>query len=207
MHNKNNVKLTRNQKSIIIGTVIGDGYLQRTGAKNARLRLEHGRTQKEYLLWKIRNLSRLFQGKPTDLSRRHPKTKKLYLYSRMQSDSTPELGKIHKIFYSNGRKQIPQCLDQYLDDLAMAVWYMDDGYYYKKDRNSFLYLGRVTTDEAKIARDAIAKNFGIKTTIYDKKNKGLVIYFPVLETKKLHKIINKHVIDLFKYKLGQNDDK
>ena len=49
--------LTRQEiKSAIIGMILGDGYLQKTGEKNARLRLEHGYKQKEYLLWKTEKL-------------------------------------------------------------------------------------------------------------------------------------------------------
>ena len=203
---ENNVKLTRNQKSIIIGTILGDGFLQKTGVKNARLRLEHSQTQRDYLLWKMEHLGRLFQGKLSELSRRHPKTKRLYHYSRVQSNSMPELGKIHRIFYQNGKKRIPDMLPELFNSLVMAVWYMDDGYYYKKDKNSFLYLGKVSIDEAKIAQRAIKKAFNIQTKIYDKKDKGLVIYFPVSETKKLHKIIKEHIIPLFSYKIRDDLD-
>ena len=40
------IKLSLTQKQILYGTILGDGYLQKTGEKNARLRLEHGEKQK-----------------------------------------------------------------------------------------------------------------------------------------------------------------
>ena len=46
------MKFTKLQKAILAGTLLGDAFLQKTGVKNARLRLEHGERQKEYLLWK-----------------------------------------------------------------------------------------------------------------------------------------------------------
>jgi hypothetical protein len=196
------VKLTRNQKSIIVGTVLGDGFLQKTGAKNARLRLEHSNKQKDYLIWKMQNLPRLFQGKPKHLSRVHPKTKRTYHYVRAQSSTSPEIGKLRDVFYKDGKKTIPKDFEKYLDELVLAVWYMDDGYYYKKDKNSFIYLGKMSHNEADIVSSAIRKRFNIKTKVYDKKNKGLVLYFPVAETKKMHKIIRQYVIPIFNYKLG-----
>ncbi|MFQ5786843.1 MAG: hypothetical protein ACE5H1_02590 [Thermodesulfobacteriota bacterium] len=196
------MKLTRNQKSIIVGTILGDGFLQKTGAKNARLRLEHSNKQKDYLVWKMQSLPRLFQGKPVHLSRVHPKTKRTYHYVRAQSNTSPEIGKLREVFYQDGKKTIPQDIEKYLDELALAVWYMDDGYYYKRDKNSFIYLGKMNKDKAKIVSDAIKNKFNITTKVYDKKNKGLVLYFPVAETKKLHKIIRQYVIPLFSYKLG-----
>lgn len=199
---KLNVKLTRNQKSIIVGTVLGDGFLQKTGARNARLRLEHSNKQKDYIVWKMQSLPRLFQGKPTYLSRVHPKTKRMYHYVRAQSNTSPEIGKLQNVFYQNGKKTIPEDFEKYLDELVLAVWYMDDGYYYKKDKNSFIYLGKMSKNEANIVSDAIRNRFNIATKIYDKKNKGLALYFPVAETRKMHNLIRQYVIPLFQYKLG-----
>ena len=74
------INLTKRQKDILIGTVLGDAYLQKTGQKNARLRLEHGGKQKEYIMWKAKELGNLIQGKPKPLKRVHPITKKTYSY-------------------------------------------------------------------------------------------------------------------------------
>lgn len=188
--------------SIIVGTVLGDGFLQKTGAKNARLRLEHSNKQKDYLLWKMQSLPRLFQGKPKYLSRIHPKTKRTYHYVRAQSNTSPEIGRLRDVFYKNGKKTIPIDFEKYLNELVLAIWYMDDGYYYKKDKNSFIYLGKLNQDEANIMSNVLNSKFNIKTKIYDKKNKGLVLYFSVSETKKMHNIIKQYIIPLFQYKLG-----
>lgn len=198
------MKLTRNQEAILAGSVLGDAFLQKTGERNARLRFEHGAKQKEYLLWKVKALTRLFQGKPTHLSRVHPKTKATYEYWRAQSNATPELGKLRTIFYPEGKKRIPVNVAKFIKEpLALAVWYMDDGYYYPKDKNSFLYLGRVSSDEAEYAREALERNFRLLPRVYDKKKKGFALYFGVAETKKLHTVVRRHMLlPLFAYKLG-----
>ena len=197
------MNLTRKQEAILVGSVLGDAFLQKTGARNARLRFEHGAKQKEYLLWKVKTLTRLFQGGPTHLSRVHPKTKATYEYWRAQSNATPELGKLRAVFYPEGKKRIPVDIAKFLKEpLALAVWYMDDGYYYPKDKNSFLYLGRVSSAEAEYAREALAKNFGLAPHVYDKKQKGFTLYFGVAEAKKLHKVVRQHMLlPLFAYKL------
>jgi hypothetical protein len=41
------------------------------------------------------------------------------------------------------------------EPLSLAVWYMGDGYYFEKDHNAYIYLGRVTKREAEIAQRAI----------------------------------------------------
>lgn len=198
------MKLTRRQEAILLGTILGDGFLQKTGSKNARLRLEHGAGQKEYLLWKGRQFPRFFLGKPAHLKRIHPKTKKVYEYWRWQSNSTPVFGKWRDLFYPDGKKRIPEELGQMLkSEISLAVWYMDDGYFYCKGSNccSYIYLGRVSEKEAEISASAIFTNFKIRPKVYDKKKKGYALFFSVPETKKMHDLIRSHILPEFEYKL------
>lgn len=196
------VKLTKKQNSIILGTLLGDGFLQKTGKVNARMRLEHGGKQKDYLLWKGRQFPRLFQGAPSFLERIHPLSKGKYQYWRWQSTTSPVLGEWREYFYKDGKKKIPKDLSQKLDKLALAIWYMDDGYYCERDKSSYIYLGRVSKEEAETAERAIAENFGINPKIYDKKQKGFALFFSVSETVKLHnEIRSQMLVPLFNYKL------
>ncbi len=196
------MKLTKKQNSVLIGTILGDGFLQKTGEKNARLRLEHSQKQKDYVLWKGNIFGRLFQGKPSYLERIHPKSKETYKYCRWQSTATPAFGKMRKYFYPIGKKIIPDNIGEILtENITLAVWYMDDGYFNKVDRNSYIYLGRTTRTEAEILQKAIEKNFAILPTIYDKKNKGYALFFGATETKKLQELIHPYIIPSLQYKL------
>lgn len=194
------MKLSSIQKDILIGTILGDGYLQKTGEKNARLRLEHGFRQKEYLFWKVKNLQQFFQGKPKYLERVHPITKRTYHYWRHQSQALPFLGKLQKIFYRDGKKIIPENIEKLLTPRSVAVWYMDDGYYYERDHCSYIYLGNVKKEEAELIKDAFMKKFNLTTRILVKK-KGFAVYFPPQEVRKLKKIIQDYVLNQFNYKL------
>jgi len=196
------VKFSKEQKAILIGTILGDAYLQKTGKKNARLRLEHGGKQKDYLFWKVSQFPKLFQGESKYLERKHPISGQTYKYWRHQSNSTPELGKWQAKFYKSGKKHIPNNLNDLLQDsLSLAVWYMDDGYYYPRDKVSYLYLGRVSKNEAEIAQTALEKNFNIFSKVLDKKQKGFALYFSHNETKKLHGMIRRYALPSMQYKL------
>lgn len=188
------------QKQIIYGIILGDGYLQKTGKENARIRLEHGQRQKEYLFWKVKMLGKLFQGKPKYIERIHPKTKRKYSYWRYQSQSNPYIGKLRKIFYPKDKKKIPENIEKYLSPLTLAVWYMDDGYFSKRDRSSYLYLGRITRKEADFVSKAILEKFSLANKILDKKEKGYVIYFSPKTVKKLKKKLDKFILSQFSYK-------
>ena len=196
------MKLTKQQTSVLIGTILGDGFLQKTGEKNARLRLEHSKKQKDYVLWKGKIFGRMFQGGPNYLERIHPKSKETYKYCRWQSSVSPAFGKWRKYFYPNGKKIIPNDIGNFLTEpITLAVWYMDDGYFNKTDRNSYIYLGRVTRAEAEILQKSIRKNFGIEATVYDKKNKGFALFFGASETKKLQALLRPFIVPSLQYKL------
>lgn len=195
------MKLTKEQEAAIIGMVLGDGYLQKTGKINARLRLEHRASHKDYLVWKAKLLPELFQGRPTMLERMHPITKRTYRYARQQSNSSPILGKMRQTFYPDGKKHIPENLAKLMrSDIALAIWYFDDGYYYSRDKCSYIYLGKVSRRESEIAREAV-RLFGLESRILDKKDKGFVLYFSPSESIKLKLVLRKHVVPVMTYKL------
>ncbi len=196
------MNLTKRQNAAVVGMILGDGYLQATGAKNARLRLEQSIKQKEYLLWKAALLPQLFQGRPVFLDRIHPATKATYQYARQQSNASPVLGDLRKSFYPNGRKRIPDDLAKYLrDDIAFAIWFYDDGYYYGRDRCSYLYLGTVSRSEAEVAQAAVIEKFGIAGIIKDKKQKGFALYFSRIESEKIKAILQKYPVPGMAYKI------
>lgn len=197
------MNFTARQRAILAGTILGDAFVQKTGSKNARLRLEHGEKQKDYLLWKGQQFPKLFNGIPQRVMRVHPQTKRTYTYWRWQSNATPELGRWRAAFYPEGKKRIPKNIAEYLrETTALAVWYMDDGYYSPEQKHSFLYLGRVSRAEVEYAVEAIQRNFGLTPKIYDKKNKGFALFFSVVETEKLHTLIAPEVLPSFAYKLS-----
>ena len=196
------MNLTKRQTDVLVGTILGDGFLQKTGEKNARLRLEHGHKQKDYCLCKGNIFGRLFQGKPNFLERIHPKSQKTYKYCRWQSSSAPAFGKWRKYFYPNGKKIIPNDIGDFLTQpISLAVWYMDDGYYDLKNKSSLIYLGRVSRPEAETLQKSLQENFSLEATVYDKKNKGFALFFGVVDTKKLHSLIRPFIVESLKYKL------
>ena len=196
------MNLTKKQNAAVIGMILGDAYLQPTGKRNARLRLEQKADHKDYLKWKTAFLPQLFQGEPIILERMHPFTKKIYRYVRQQSNASPILGKLRKLFYPDGKKHIPENLEKFFrDDITLAICFYDDGYYYRRDKCSYIYLGKISANEAKIASEAINKKFKIRSKILNKKNKGFVLYFSSEESKKIKKILENYFVPVMAYKI------
>lgn len=194
--------LAKRQREIVIGLLLGDGFLQKTGKKNARLRLEHSSGQKEYIYWKHQMLKNLMQSKPKFIKRFNPHWKKHYTYYRCQSHASPEFGKLKKVFYRGLCKCIPKDISKLLNSyLSLAVWYMDDGYLYHRDRSATIYLNNYSRQELKNLAVALEINFGLQPKLKIKKKKYPCFYFNVEQTKRLIEIIRPHIIPCFSYKL------
>ena len=180
---------------------MGDAYLQSNGT-NARLRFEHSLNQEQYVLWKFNFLKNIFtESAIVRINRIHPKTKQEYKYVRCQSKTLPVLKEIRDIFYPEGKKIVPLNLKKYLaEPVSIAVWFMDDGYYYLRDKCGYLYLGNVSKPEADTCRNVLKDNFNLATKVLAKK-KGYALYFSRLEMLKLKDIISKYIIPSFRYKL------
>ncbi|MBI4137397.1 hypothetical protein HY469_05035 [Candidatus Roizmanbacteria bacterium] len=190
------------QKAILVGMILGDAFLQKTGQKNARIRLEQSEKQREYLVWKAHQFPEFFQGKPVTLTRTNPVYQKTYSYVRWQSNASPEIGKYRYEFYQDSKKIIPTILPKLLrDPISLAVWYMDDGYLYHRDIMAYIYIPRLTSEECNILLTTLDKNFGLQPRIVMKKRGEYVLSFNVTETKKLLSLIAQFVIPSMRYKL------
>ncbi len=191
------------KKSILIGMILGDAYLQQTGEKNARIRLEHSEKYRDYLLWKGDQFPEYFQGKPKRYVRFNPVFKRTYAYLRWQSNASPEIGLLQRLFYADHKKIIPAELSELLvDPISLAVWYQDDGYYYKRDKMAYIYLPKYTLNEIKIMMHTLQVNFGINPRVKVKKSGNIVLVFPVMETKRLFSLIKLYIIPRMRYKIS-----
>lgn len=114
------------QKSIVIGLILGDGYLY----KNGRLQVEQSYKHKEYVIWLYNQLHTLASGKISKVTRTHSKTKKQSTSYRFY---TKKLFKdLESIFYTTKvdlkrKKIIPKNLKQLLNSTVLSIWFMDDG--------------------------------------------------------------------------------
>lgn len=112
-------KLSFSQKQLmfIIGTLLGDGYLDKT-TRGYSLRIHHGISQKEYVDFKYSLISSFVNSKPK-------RSGKAYYFRTV---SHPLLNKLRRLFYNDRRKIIPKSfLKKNFDSFALAIWIMDDG--------------------------------------------------------------------------------
>ena len=115
-----------NLKALIIGSVLGDGHIQKTQSKTqkCRLRVAQGPDQKTYLEAKYYLLSSICPSAPKYDHRNNT----YHFYTSYCS----EIKEYHDLLYAQTetgfRKTIQVSLKGFLEDpLALAIWYCDDG--------------------------------------------------------------------------------
>ena len=193
--------LTKTQKLILIGTMLGDGHLEQNG-KGVRLKVDHGMAQKDYVLWKYKIFQNLVPSKPRVITSFHKKENKEYRRLHFSTYSNGAFQKWRDLFYKNKVKIVPNNIQEILvEPLSLAVWMMDDGYK-RNDCNAL----RFNTDlysyqEQQILVDCLRSNFGITATIH-KKGKTFNVYIPEKSSLKFCEIIRPYIINSLLYKVS-----
>ena len=122
--------LTWQQKSLIIGCILGDGHLRKIkGRKWAFLEINHSIKAKDYVDWKYQILKDICKSCPKE---RIAGKRKAY---RFFTQEHPEIDELYQKFYKDGKKIVPKNFE--LNPLILAVWYMDDG---SKTKKGDVYL-------------------------------------------------------------------
>jgi hypothetical protein len=185
--------LTQLQRSLIVGTILGDGYVRIvSGRKNALLEINHTYSQKDYVDWKFQQLKPLCKSGP--VARKGNGERIAYRFTTRQSE---EMSEIYHMFYHNKVKTVPKDLE--LDDVMLAVWYMDDGGKCGED-NVYLNTQQFDLNVQEELRGKL-KKLGIETTLNKDK-----IYWRIRIKKssvdKFFSIISRNIIPSMQYKLS-----
>lgn len=144
MSRKIKKKLSKEQKSLLIGLLIGDGTI----SSNFVFKLSHSIEQREYLEWKVKLLDK-FQIKNNGIkeyiSTCGYNIGKGVLYSQMSV--IPTIKALRRTVYIP-KKTITRKLLNWLTPLEIAIWYMDDGHINvntSKQRSSIQHTIKIAT--------------------------------------------------------------
>lgn len=195
---------TQRQQSIVFGTLLGDGYLRPTNGNSENcsyaLSLCHGEKQLEYLKWKFTEFAYFVTTKTFRINMRQFRgNAPTYAFSTV---SHPFLNEAHRICYSaNGKKDITEQWLQYINPLALAVWYMDDGSLNKRTHTVVLCTNSFSREGQLLAIDFLKRRYGIEAVLEPRRNDQTVIRINASQSRKFMDIISSYVPDCMKYKL------
>jgi len=204
-NNKSWTDLSREQKQILLGSLLGDGGLK--NRKNSCFVLEHCEAQKSYIEYKFRVLKEFCYDKP--LYYREKKSLRSDSICKSYSFTTiccPLFSVLRNKWYLNSKKIIDINNIKELDALGLAIWYMDDGNYSRNGNVLKLFTNGFTLEENQLLQKFLKDKFDLYFTIstIDK-------YFYLScygdEMRKLKKIVEPYVLDCLKYKINIKEKK
>ena len=192
------------QLQLILGSLMGDARLECRSksirAKHtARLRIHQSDKQKDYVFWKHEKLKDLVLKGPRLTKVWHDaKRNKDHFSWYFHTQSSESLGLIHKMFYQNNVKIVPNDLLEILNPFGLAIWYMDDGS--NNGRNITLNTHSFSVFEQKVLQNFLLNKFGVLTTLVKDRSK-YKIAIGSYEYSKFMKIVRPFVIPSMSYKV------
>lgn len=187
---------------------MGDSNLSARGKRfpNPRLRTGHSIRQEQYVRWLAQQLEELgtrisLRTRTTrNSSREHP-------IINLKTQSLPALQPFYQAFYPQGKKVVPrELLFQFMGPLGLAVWYMDDGNYNSRKRDSRLSTESFTNEENDwLAEEFFPRQFNLYPSrlLSNRLKTYSYLKFTVPETRKLVDVVRPHMHPMMRYKLNE----
>ena len=192
------------QIDLIIGSLLGDARLEcrSIGVKypvSARLRIHQSDRQKDYVFWKYESLKNLVLKEPRRVKAWHdPKRDKDHFSWYFHTKTVPEFGEIHHYFYRNKIKILPSHIFDFLNQRALAIWFMDDGSNIGSGLTISTHCFKFADQKRIVA--FLKEKYGISTSII-KDRKKFKIYIGKHEAKNFIEIVRPFIIPSMEYKI------
>ena len=192
------IKPTDRQKSIIVGSLLGDASLRKTNV-NPMFKCEHGIKQMEYCKWKYEELKSL--GSTFHICKRKVIDERTGIYYESaicRLPANPEFLSMYGNLYINGRKTITQEFLKDFNELSLAVLFMDDGY--KLGNTVGIATNCFNLEELELFINFLYNKFNL--LFHSTKSNTLYLptkYYPLFE-----EIVLPYIHKLLLYKLSLN---
>lgn len=194
---RNMLKLTARARSIIIGLIISDGWMDKRGHWNPRFGFKQSIKNFPYIWHLYNELAYLCSGNIC-FGKSKLRGKRFYNLS-FQSRQLESLIEIYNLFYSDSRTKIikPE-LFEYLDYLSIAHWIMGDGS--KRNKGITLCTDSFSFKDVVNLMNILKIKFNVDSTIHLEKHKPR-IYINKKELLKILPFIKPYFNDHFLYKI------
>lgn len=199
---KINLKLTPRVKSILIGLILSDAWLQKRGNWNSRIGFKQSIINFPYLWYIYNELAYLCSGLP--MSAKTILRGKIFNSVYLQTRQLESLNEIFNLFYltinEKAVKSVKQELFFYMDYMVLAHWIMGDGS--KRAKGLVLCTDNFSLQEVVLLVNILIIKYDINPTIQKAKNK-FRIYINEKSLMKIKPFIQPYFVDHFLYKINQ----
>jgi hypothetical protein len=189
------VTLPPTAHSVVVGSLLGDGYLTRNGS----LQVEHCLDQAAYTFWLYQMLQPIAGRSPTLVERYDRRTDKTYRSVRFYTKTV--LKSFRGLFYCGRQKVVPSGLKELLDPLALAVWFMDDGGRgARTPKGLVINTSGFAAEEQGVLRSLLAEKFGVRTSIH-RVGKGFQLYVRAESFSRFAELVSPYLVAEMRYKI------
>jgi len=200
---KKNYELNEIQKEVIIGLLLGDGFLEKSSKSvNPRFCFEQSYPEKEVYLFYVFNFYKLLVSSFPSIITRKPdkRTGKVYKSLGFKTAAFSCLNEYYNLFYKDRKKVIPKSIDKLLTARGLAHWIMDDGSknFYNQ---TILHKRAFTKEEVILLQNTLKKNFGLKSRLEEKVKNQWIIIINVRQTISLKEIVKPYMHESMVYKI------
>lgn len=200
---KQGVKLTPLQQEVLVGTMLGDAMIERAkSTHNGRLRFDQTFPAHASYLMMLYGIFYDLTSSGPSLSVRSPDKRTGNVYSSLafKTMTLPCLNDWHSLFYSSGKKVVPNNIGDLLTPRALAYFIMDDG-----GKGSYgemnLHTRSFSIEGVRLLQKALADNFQLRTRLVEKTANQWVIVIPVKQVRSLQSIVLPYMHTSMLYKL------
>jgi hypothetical protein len=194
---KESLNLTQEQREIIIGSSLGDLNIRKIGKAS---RLVFDQKNKDYLFHLYNIFESWVRTPPKERLQQRLPTSNLCSNWHFSTLSHKELHFYYTLFYPQGKKLLPQDIQEYLTPRSIAYWIMDDGCLVSKNKWKIATCG-FTMDENILLVNALNNKFNISANITLQEKRYPILNITSPEFKHL---IEPYVVPSMKYKLDNS---
>lgn len=200
---KKTLKLSKLQREILVGILLGDATLETQGnGRTSRLKVEQGLKHKPYVEH-LYNVFREWVLTPPRI-RKIEIRNKTYQNVAFSTVSHPAFRFYNHQFYQDGRKVVPRLIHRWLTPRNIAYWYMDDGSIRSRQSKGVIFntQGFSHIDVQRLCA-VLRDRFGLEG-ILRRQREGWQIYISGRSYEKLVDTIRPSLINSMLYKLPQS---
>lgn len=197
---KKKLKLTSDQKEILVGLLLGDAHLEtQNGGKTYRLKIEYSAKNSEY----CQHIYDIFKDMVLTPPRLKVKEREGEQTTNI-SFSTLSLGSLRfyaQQFYDGRKKILPKGIKKLLSERNLAYWFMDDGSIKSKEsKGVILNTQGFTAYEVNKLALILKEKFNLDAWKRKQKD-GFQIYISGYSYEKFLEIVDKWIIPSMRYKI------
>ena len=191
------VELSRLQRSVLVGTLLGDGCLALHG-RNPRLHVKHKGSHRALVDFKRQVFEDYTSMAVHEFDQRLGG--KLFPCAQFATRTSTAFLEWYHLFYRDGRKVVPREIDQLLSPLGLAVWFMDDG---AADHAGVTFQTHsFSLDEVQLLSRAMDDLFHLATRIRKNRDRW-IIYVPAASMDRLQSLVRPWLLAEFAYKFAR----